>query len=247
MRSAFATRLALPAAMALLLLFSLAYWWLDNLPHEIFGTALFILLAWHIAVNRFWFKNLLKGRYDMRRAITVVLHLLLIAYMLVLLLTSIVISRSVFAALPIPDSIRLRDIHWFAAYWVMMIVGVHLGLHWSRVMALARSALGLAPENAMRTLLLRILTLAVAGFGIRSFAVLGVWAKLTFRYSLDFWDFTASVTPFFGHWAGVVSLPAIVTHYGMVSWRKRRSTTSPAAKQDGAIAEQDALKKAKRA
>jgi predicted MFS family arabinose efflux permease len=44
-------------------------------------------------------------------------------------------------------------------------------------------------------------TVLLAGFGAWSFSVLGVWTKLTFTYSLDFWDFTASVTPFFGHWA----------------------------------------------
>ncbi|YCI07187.1 hypothetical protein M1D34_31560 (plasmid) [Ensifer sp. D2-11] len=38
-------RLAVPGAMAILLLLSLAYWWLDNLPHEAFGTAVFAVLA----------------------------------------------------------------------------------------------------------------------------------------------------------------------------------------------------------
>jgi hypothetical protein len=234
-------RLALPAAMAIFLLLSLAYWWLDNLPHEIFGTAMFSLLAWHIAVNRIWFRNLFKGRYDLRRAITLVFHLLLIANMMVLLVTSIVISKSVFSLIPIPDSINLRDIHWFAAYWVMMIVGVHLGLHWSRVMAMARTTLRLSRMHPARTLMLRIAAALMMGFGVWSYLVLGVWAKLTFTYSLDFWDFTASVTPFFGYWAGVVGLPAIITHYGMMVLRDFARTTPPARQQrrlsEGALKE----------
>jgi hypothetical protein len=196
---------------------------LENLPHEIFGTMLFALLGWHLAVNRTWFRNLLRGRYDTRRAITLVLHLLLIANMLVLLVTSVVISKSIFEFLPIPDSIYLRDVHWFAAYWVMVIVGVHLGLHWSRIMAMVRTTLRLSPVDSARTLVLRIAAAALAGFGVWSFTVLGVWAKLTFTYSLEFWDFTAAVTPFFGHWAGVVSLPAIITHYGIKVLGQRRA------------------------
>jgi hypothetical protein len=47
--------------MAVLLLLALAYWWLENLPHEIFGTVLFALLGWHFAVNRTWFRILLRG------------------------------------------------------------------------------------------------------------------------------------------------------------------------------------------
>jgi hypothetical protein len=222
-------RLVLPAAMVALLLLALAYWWLENLPHEIFGTVLFALLGWHLAVNRTWFRNLLRGQYDTRRAITLVLHLLLIASMLVLLISSVVISNSLFEFLPIPDSIYLRDVHWFAAYWVMVIVGVHLGLHWSRVMAMVRTTLRLSPRNFARTLVLRIAAAFLAGFGVWSFAGLGVWAKLTFTYSLDFWGFNAAVTPFFGHWAGVVSLPAILTHYGMMVLGSRR--TAPKALQ----------------
>jgi Domain of unknown function (DUF4405) len=175
-------RLGLPAGMAILLLLALAYWWLENLPHEIFGTALFALLGWHLAVNRIWFWNLSRGRYDARRTFTLVLHLLLIANMAALLVTSIVISKAVFRLLPIPDSIYLRDVHWFAAYWVMIIVGVHLGLHWTRVMAMVHTALRLTPVSSARALVLRAAAAFLASFGLWSCFVLGLGAKLTFTY-----------------------------------------------------------------
>lgn len=229
MKSPLIDRLLLPGAMATFLLLSLAYWWLENLPHEIFGTAMFALLAWHIVVNRRWFKNLFRGKYDGRRAFIVTLHLMLIANMAVLIVTSIVISKSLFSALPIPDSIYLREVHWFSAYWVMMIVGIHLGLHWTRVMTLSRSTLKLSPNSAIRTWTLRVATALLLGLGVWSFSVLGVWAKLIFTYSIDVWNFKTSVTPFFGHWAAVVALPAIVTHYIMVWWRSRRAVAVGAA------------------
>lgn len=221
-------RLLLPAGMMAFLVLSLAYWWLENLPHEIFGTAMFALLGWHLVVNRYWFSHLLRGRYDARRVVVVTLHAALILNMLVLLATSIVISKSLFAALPIPDSIYLREVHWFSAYWVMMIIGIHIGLHWTRVIALCRSALGLSSASMARTIVLRLTTLAFAVFGLWSFTVLDVWGKLTFTYSIDVWNFRQSVAPFFGHWLGVVALPAISTHYAMAFWRsqsgRRRST-----------------------
>jgi Domain of unknown function (DUF4405) len=221
----FIRRIALPGAMAILLLLALAYWWLNNLAHEIFGTALFILLAWHLAVNHHWFKNLFRERYDTRRRLALALHLVLIANMAILVVTSVVISESIFSLLPIPDSIYLREIHWFSAYWVMIIVGIHLGLHWTRVMAVAGSLAGVSDKSAIRKLILRIAAFATAAFGIFSFSALDVWTKLTFTYSLDFWDFSASVTLFFAYWAGVVALPAIITHYTFLWLRKRRPTS----------------------
>lgn len=173
MKKLFITRLLLPGCMATLLLLSLAYWWLDNRPHEVFGTALFVMLAWHVGVNRLWFTNLLRGRYDARRTVTALLHLLLIGNMLVLLITSIIISKSLFASLPIPDSIYLRDIHWFSAYWVMIIVGVHLGLHWTRVMAVVRSCLGMTSQSRVAIWALRLT--AVAVLKLRRFEHADAW------------------------------------------------------------------------
>ncbi|MFI8481419.1 DUF4405 domain-containing protein [Pseudomonas sp. NPDC078700] len=222
MKSSLVSRLLLPGAMAIFLLLSLAYWWLENVPHEIFGTALFGLLAWHIVQNRVWFKRLLKGRYDRRRSVIVALHMLLIINMTILLVTSIVISKSLFSALPIPDSIYLREIHWFSAYWVMILVGIHLGLHWPRVITSIRSGLGLSADGAIQNLALRIAVVLVFGLGIWSFSVLDIWTKITFTYSLDVWNFKTSVAPFFGHWASVLALPAIATYYLMAYWRHRR-------------------------
>lgn len=215
-------RLVLPGAMATALLLSLAYWWLENLVHELFGTVLFTLLVWHIFINRLWFKNLLVGRYDALRVASVVLHFALIANVAVLLATSVAISQSVFAPLPIPDIILLRDVHWFAAYWLMIIVGIHVGLHWRRVMAVTRTNTGLAPSSSWRSWLLRAGVAAIAAFGLWSWSVLGVWEKLTFTYSLQFWDFTTAVSPFFGHLAGVVAIPIIATHYLVRAYRFRR-------------------------
>ena len=220
-------RVMLPSLMIALLLVSLGYWWLDNVPHEAFGTGLFALLCWHIYVNRTWFKNLTRGTYDARRIVRVLLHVGLFANMTVLLVTSVVISKWVFAWLPIPDSVYLREIHWFAAYWVVIVTGIHVGLHWERLRTSLLNVLGVRQTNPVLRAAFLAIGVAFALQGVASFKKLGVWTKLTFNYSLDFWDFTASVTPFFGHWLAVFTLPAIVTHMFMAIWKW---TSRPAAR-----------------
>ncbi|GLR59256.1 DUF4405 domain-containing protein [Rhizobium indigoferae] len=221
-------RVMLPSLMLALLLLSLAYWWLDNVPHEVFGTGLFALLCWHIYANRTWFKNLTRGKYDAMRAVRVFLHAGLMANMLVLLVTSVVISKSVFAGLPIPDSVYLREIHWFASYWVIIVTGIHVGLHWERLRTSLLNHLGFRQTTPALRFVFLAMGAAFALQGLASFETLGVWTKLTFNYSLDFWDFTASVTPFFGHWLAVFMLPATITHMLMAIWRRsgRRTSTS---------------------
>lgn len=206
-------RLAVPLAAATLLLLCLAYWWQSNLVHELAGTAIFLLVAQHLFKNRRWLFNLQNGRYDGRRRAVVVLHAALALNMLMLLVTSVAVSQTLFAGLGIPGSVTVRDLHWVAAYWLMMTVGVHLGLHWSRVMAMLRSALRIQEPNRWRTLALRISAVAMAVFGAWSWSLLEVGTKLSWGYSISFWDFGNSVAPFFAHWLGVLTLPAVGTYY----------------------------------
>lgn len=211
-------RLLLAASMAALLLLSLAYWWLDNGTHEISGITLFGLLAWHLYTNRRWFLKLRIGRYDAGRLAVVAVHSWLAINFAVLLVTSVLISRSLLSFTQLTDNIRVIELHWFSAYWAVMIIAVHAGSHWARVMATTAKVFRLSPSR-IRLGALRLASIILLVFGAWSFVVLGVSTKLMFGYSLDFWDFTASVTPFFAHWATVVAAVAVLSHYGMVLLR----------------------------
>lgn len=228
MRNFVLQRAGLPMAMLALVLLSLAYWWLGNIPHELFGTALFALLSWHINLNRAWFRNLTRGSYDARRVFIVLLHAGLIVNMALLLITSVMISETVFAWVPGLDSNDLREIHRFSAYWIVMATGAHVGLHWKRVRAGLFGRLSLAGSR-IATIASYVLAIVALCQGVASFQHLGVWTKLTFNYSLEFWDFTSSVAPFFGNWLMVFMLPAIVTHFLMKGWRGLRKTRRPRA------------------
>ncbi|NHT77728.1 hypothetical protein [Ferranicluibacter rubi] len=222
-------RILLPASMAALLMLSLAYWWLDNGPHELFGAAMFTLLAWHLTVNRRWFMRLGTGRYDLHRWAVTLVHAWLAILMTVLVCTSLLISRSLPGMPPLTDQVGIVELHWFSAYWVVLIVAVHAGSHWTRVMTTARTALGVSPSR-IRTGMGRLAALLLLGFGAWSFAVLGVSTKLTLGYSIAFWDFTSSVTPFFAHWTAVMAGAAVLSHYAMVSIRAHRQTSRPATR-----------------
>lgn len=228
MTRVFVDRLAIPTLMACLLMLALAYWWLDNLAHEFFGTALFALLLRHLAINRAWFRNLGRGSYAARRLAILVLHAILIVNMTVLFVTSAVISQTVFAWLPLPNIAYLREIHWLSAYWVIVVAGVHVGMHWRRLMVLSATLLQLKASR-WGDLSLRLFAILLAIYGAWSFVALGVWTKLTFTYSLEFWDFTSSVSPFFAHWTGVIGLFAVIGHYAALHL-KRHAQSAAAAK-----------------
>lgn len=191
-------RLGLDLAALTLLLLSMAYWWLGNLAHELFGTATFALLVRHLIRNRRWFIAMRRGRYDGLRRARLVLNLLLALAMTVLLLTSFAISQSLFAFLPIGDYLSLREVHWFAAYWVIVIVGLHIGLHWHIVMGILRARFAILAARSVR-IGGWIAAAALAISGLNSSAVMGLWTRLRFDYSMVMWDFTDATLPYFAH------------------------------------------------
>ena len=205
-------RLIVDGGATVLLMLTLAYWWLGNLTHELAGTAVFVLLGRHLVNNSHWWGTLRKGRYDLRRRIGLVLTLLLAAAMAVLLATSLANSRSLFVWLPVADSTTLGEIHMFAAYWVMVVVGLHIGLNWNRVTVLLRNA-GL--RNALWVWIGWAAGLAFAIQGLRSAAVMDLWTRLRFDYSLVMWDFNEQTAAFFGHWLAIIALFAVAMHVAM--------------------------------
>ncbi|MCU4178508.1 DUF4405 domain-containing protein [Bosea sp. BH3] len=226
MSRVFALRLWLDGFAAVLLVFGLSYWWLGNVAHEIAGTLMFVLLIAHNLFNRRWYGNLPRTRREPRSLFNVLVTAGLLSAMLVLLVTSVLISNALASVLPPWGGFTVRQIHTVAAYWVLVIVAVHLGLRWPMLMGLARIGFGIRGASVVRTWILRATTGVVAAFGVWSCLVLGLGMKLTMQMSLDWWNFEESVAGFFIHIGAVTGLAISGTYYAMklieVARRDRR-------------------------
>jgi len=224
----FLLRLTLDFIAAGLLLAGLAYYWLDNVAHELIGTAMFLLIIVHNGFNRRWYGRLSKAPRDALGLSNTVTILSLATVMLVLLVTSLMISRSVFGFLPLSGGYSVRQIHTLAAYWALVIVSIHLGMRWSMIMATFRGLCGITTPNTVRVVLLRIAALAIAAYGIHSSIVMAIGSKLTAQVTMDFWDFEASTQGFFVHNTSILALYVFLGHYA-TKWRQIWTRiTSPA-------------------
>lgn len=225
MSSALQRRILLDGAMVTLLLVALAYYWQDNRTHEVAGASLFVLLAAHNTLNRRWY-GALPRRQEARRNLDKVLVLALLVAFGALIVTSVMISQSIFSAFAIPDAFTARRIHALAAYWVLLLVGIHLGIRWPRIVALFHAATGTGTSRTWPALL-RAGALGIAAAGIHGSFVMDVGAKLTSGMTLDTWDFSASVVMFFLHHVAIVGLYACATYY-LFAWLPRRAPESRA-------------------
>ncbi|MGX1744283.1 DUF4405 domain-containing protein [Bosea sp. NPDC055353] len=240
MNRLFLSRLWLDGLTAGLLLLGFAYWWLGNFVHEVAGTAMFLLLIAHNAFNRRWWGGVPRTRREPRSLLNVGVTLALLGAVLALLATSVLISNALSPFLPAWGGFTARQIHTLAAYWVLIVVAIHLGLRWPMLMGVARNLFGIRRPSAPRTFALRILALAIALHGVWSFTVLGLGDKLSMRMTLDWWNFEEAVFGFFAHYAAVAGLVMAVTYYGLkmfrVAWAST-SRTNPTAERGRAAAQ----------
>lgn len=221
----FNIRLMLDLLALGLFIVALAYWWLNNISHEVIGTAMFVLLILHNVFNRWWYSALPKTRRAAKSLVTLVLNFTLLATMVTLLTTSVLISQSLFRDLAFGGA-TARDIHILAAYWALVIVSIHLGLHWSIVMNTLRGLLVIRQSSWPLQALMRAAAVAVAAYGVLSSLENGIGSKLILVPTMQFWDFNENTIGFFIQHASIVGLFAVVAHYLMIALPSRKKRNS---------------------
>jgi Na+/proline symporter len=222
----FLMRLAFDLTAAGLLLLGLAYWWLGNTVHEVVGTGMFLLVIVHNVFNRRWYGRIAKEKRHGRGLFNIGITLVLLVGMLALLVTSVLISNTLSGIVSAYGGFTMRQIHTLAAYWVLVIVSVHLGLRWPMIMGVARTLCGISKANAVRTLALRAIAIAIAAHGVWSSFELGLGTKLAMQVTLDWWNFEESVSGFFVHCIAIMGLYITLTYYAMKWLQHRRTVTS---------------------
>ena len=129
-------RLVLDLCMAVVLVICMNYQTTGNLPHEILGTALFLGVIIHIVANRKYYKAMIKkfkakNEQSGKRIFTFVINALLLVLSVLMLFSSLVISKDVFVFvnLSILDYDIWRTVHIFSAVAFLVCGLVHLLLH----------------------------------------------------------------------------------------------------------------------
>ena len=114
--------------------------------HEWLGAGIFVLWIAHHVLNRAWFAHLFQGRYTPYRAVQTGVNVLLLFSMLGTMVSAVILSREVFAFLPISGGIALgRITHIVCVFWMYVLMALHLGLHWNMILGMMRKRFGPVP------------------------------------------------------------------------------------------------------
>ncbi len=208
-------KIGIDTGMTLALLFLMGYQFWGEIAHEWVGAGIFALFIAHHMLNAGWYRGLCKGRYTPYRVLQLVIDTLTLAAMLALMYSSIVMSRYVFAFLPITGGMApARRLHILGSYWGMVLMSLHLGLHWSMFLGLARKHTSAATKpSKLRAGILFVMGLLIAAYGAVAFIKRGFPTYLLLQSEFVFLDYNELPILFYVDYLALMGLCIFLSHY----------------------------------
>lgn len=111
--------------------------------------------------------------------------LLVLAAMVGSMVSGIILSRHVLSFLPIDGGRSFaRKLHMIAAYLGFVLMSLNLGLHRSMMIGMVKKLV--KTVSPVRTWILRILALAIAGYGVFAFIKRDIGSYMILKFTLHF-------------------------------------------------------------
>ncbi len=218
--------------MTAALLFLMAYQVTGEKFHEWFGVTLFLLFIIHNVLNIRWYGNLFKGKYRPLRVIRTVTNFAVFAVMLCLVYSGIVMSRYVFAALPVRGGMaRARVMHLSGSYWGFVLMSLHLGLHWGMVTGMFRKLCG-GRKNRLLSWCMRLFSVLLAGYGAFCFWQADIISYLFLKVEFAFIDYEKNAVLVLFQYMAMMGLWVFIACY-MAKGIVKLSATGPKRKEKG--------------
>ena len=200
--------------MTILLLCQMAYMLIGETVHEWLGVVMLLLFILHQVLNVQWYQNLLRGNYTPYRVVQLIVILLLLLSMMGLMVSGIILSRVVFAFLPIHGGMGFaRTLHMLAAYWGFIFMSIHLGLHWGMILGVLRKRWRMQNPSAIRTWVLRILAILLSAWGVYAFTKNNIADYLFLRSQFVFFDVERSLLLFWAEYLAMMGLFVFLAYY----------------------------------
>lgn len=220
MNRKFILKIIIDVCMTVCLLLLMPYSLLGETLHEWLGIVMFVLFVTHHVLNRKWMAAVTKGKYTPFRIVQTLIVFVMLVLMLGSMVSGVLLSNHIFRAVRIAGiSMAARQVHMFCAYFGMLVMSVHLGLHWNMVVNMT-GKLFLYP-SAKRTWIARAIAILLAGYGVYAGHKRKIGAYLLMKMHFVFYDYTENVLFFVFDYMAVMAFIVFITYYVSKFLRKR--------------------------
>jgi hypothetical protein len=206
-------KLVIDLIMTVSMLVAMAYHITGNMIHELVGVFLFVLFMVHNILNRRWYKTVFRGKYKVQQILSIAVNLLFLLTITVALISAVPISHDIFPFIPINNDMIVRQIHVLSAYWGFILMAVHIGISWGRIINAARKMTGIITTSRVRTIAFRFLAVLIVVYGVQISFERDMGSRLLIYNPFGYWGFDESIVNFLIDFLSVMGIYISGTHY----------------------------------
>ena len=171
-------KICVDAVMYLLFLLLMGQYLLRDAPHEWLGLAAGVFFILHNVLNYKWYKSFFKGKYTAMRIVQTAVNILLLLAVFGCTLSGIFASQYIFAV-GNGSTIEIgRYLHLVTTAWAFTLMSVHLGLHWTQFVGMAKKIPMPPKAKIMLRRFFRLLVIALCAYGVYLFIDRRFWEEL---------------------------------------------------------------------
>lgn len=183
-----ALRFKIMLVMLFCLLMCIGFIFTEQFIHEILGLVFCAGVLFHLWMNRWFFKTMLKKTKSNSSLVNRFITLMLMFAFLVLFVFGLLNSKYVTSIFNTFGGSTERDLHVVAAYWSLIFVGLHVGMHWDVI----KKHPILSKIVQIRFYGFKVVTplieLGLFLLGVFAFFDREIMSKLFFSAGFEFWD-----------------------------------------------------------
>ena len=134
------------AILFVLFVAEMSFYHLPKVLHEILGVAMAAAIVVHVVINRRRFASLLKN-FTPRKFVNTATNFALTICAATTLITGVVMSNYLFAdfvSFELRRNMTIHQLHVATPYLLLILIGVHIGLHWRELRQRILNLFGLA-------------------------------------------------------------------------------------------------------
>lgn len=138
--------------------------------HETAGLAIGLGFVIHKALNWKWIKqvtaNLFTKKLSFKTRFGYILDVLLLLLVGYIMISGVLISKYLAPDLGAGNSFLLKTTHISFSYLALLLVGIHVGLHWSWVVNTVKRVFGITQERKVLVYISKVAVVLVLVFGV---------------------------------------------------------------------------------
>lgn len=200
--------------MTVLLLVLMGFHLHGEIVHEWAGIIFTLLIILHLYLNRHRLWSLSPNIPLTMRVVNRAINVVTFAVILTAIVSGMMLSRHILLELPFHNPASwVRKLHMTSVHWGMLILALHIGLHWKMLATFFCRLLNIANNSLLANVIMPGIFSLIALLGLYGLLNQDYLDYLLMKVDFSFFDYDESALLFYLRYLAIVVLFSLMTRF----------------------------------